>query len=357
MQSRRLSHLAFTLIELLVVIAIIAILIGLLLPAVQKIREAAARMKCQNNLKQLALGCHNYHDNWAELPPAIQMRSGVSRTNVNYTGPNIPNSRNFGPNWVVLILPFIEQGPLYGTVALSIKNYLSNGDKAWRTIRNVPLPLLRCPSDTGHDPGSHYNGAGGNWARGNYGCNAGGIHQPDILGWTSTEGGKSPTSTWTMAWVGLPDSTHAGGVMCINFGSRLQVISGQDGTSNTVMLAELRTGAHLSLGDPRGTWALGFPGASVICAGYTWDCTGPNNTDDNADDCEGAVNDAYGGMGAWQPCPFQQATSRSRHPGGVNVAMCDGSVKWIKNSITQQNWWKLCAVDDGFQIGPDEANN
>ncbi len=328
MPRRRSANLAFTLIELLVVIAIIAILIGLLLPAVQKIREAAARMKCQNNLKQLALGCHNYHDNWGQLPPAIQMRSGVSRTNVNFSGTNPPNSRNFGPNWVVLILPFIEQGPLYQTVAISVKNYTSNGDKQWRTIRNVELPIMKCPSDTGLD-----------------------------LGWTSTENGKSPTSAWTQAWVGLPNTTHAGGVMCINFGARLQTISGQDGTSNTVMLAELRTGAHLSLGDPRGTWALGFPGASAICAGYTWDCTSPNNTDDNADDCEGAVNDAYGGMGAWQPCPFQQATSRSRHPGGVNVAMCDGSVHWIKNTITQQNWWKLCAVDGGYQLGPDQANN
>jgi prepilin-type processing-associated H-X9-DG protein/prepilin-type N-terminal cleavage/methylation domain-containing protein len=348
--------LAFTLVELLVVIAIIAILVGLLLPAVQKIRESAARMKCENNLKQLALACHQYHDTWGKLPPAVQMRSGVNRTHVNFSGSNIPNSRNFGPNWVVLVLPFIEEGPLYNNVALSVKNYMDNGDKNWRTIRGTHLKFMLCPSDTGQDAGSNYTGAGGGWARGNYGCNAGGIHQPDILGWTSTEGGKSPTSSWTQAWVGLPNTTHAGGVMCINFGHTMAAISGLDGTSNTVMLAELRTGSHLSLGDPRGTWALGFPGASVICAGYTWDCTVPNNTDDNADDCEGAVDDPHGGMGAWQPCPFQQANSRSRHPGGVNIAMCDGAVKFLRNTVTQQTWWKLCAVDDGFQMGPDEAN-
>src|SRR5262249_3604758 len=160
MTRRRFPHLAFTLIELLVVIAIIAILIGLLLPAVQKVREAAARMKCQNNLKQLALGCQNYHDNSGQLPPAIQMRSGVSRTNVNFSGSNPPNSRNFGPNWVVLILPFIEQGALYQQIAISVKNYMDNGDKQWRTIRNIELPLMWCPTDTGHDPGSHYTGAG-----------------------------------------------------------------------------------------------------------------------------------------------------------------------------------------------------
>jgi prepilin-type N-terminal cleavage/methylation domain-containing protein/prepilin-type processing-associated H-X9-DG protein len=339
---------AFTLIELLVVIAIIAILIGLLLPAVQKVREAAARAKCQNNLKQLALGCHNYHDNWGKFPAAVQMRPGVNR---------LTAYDNFGPNWVIMIMPFIEEQSLYNGIAMSVLHYMDTGDNQWRSVRGVQLKLMRCPSDTGHDTGSFFSGAGGGWARGNYGCNAGGIHQPDILGWTSTENGVSPVSSWTMAWVGLPDSTRCGGIMCINFGHKIQVISTQDGSTNTVMLAELRTGAHLSLGDPRGTWALGFPGASVLSAGWTWDCTSPNNTDDNADDAEGAVDDPYGAMGAWQPCPFQQATSRSRHPGGVNVAMCDGSVRWIKNTIGQQMWWKVCCVDDGFQFTNAQLDN
>src|SRR5437667_712711 len=96
---------AFTLIELLVVIAIIAILIGLLLPAVQKVREAAARIKCENSLKQLGIGCHAYHDVKGMLPPAIQLRPGVSRTNAQ--------GQAFGPNWLVLLLPYIEQGSLY----------------------------------------------------------------------------------------------------------------------------------------------------------------------------------------------------------------------------------------------------
>src|ERR1700712_3913424 len=101
----------FTLIELLVVIAIIAILIGLLLPAVQKVREAAARAKCTNNLKQVAIACHAYHDQNGRLPPALWVRG----SQVGWTDEN-----NCGPSWAVVILPFMEQGPLFNQYAVNI---------------------------------------------------------------------------------------------------------------------------------------------------------------------------------------------------------------------------------------------
>jgi prepilin-type N-terminal cleavage/methylation domain-containing protein/prepilin-type processing-associated H-X9-DG protein len=332
----------FTLIELLVVIAIIAILIGLLLPAVQKIREAANRMSCSNNLKQLALACHNYQDTIGSLPPAVQMRGGVDRTLVNFSGNPLtpPSNLNFGPNWIVLILPYFEQDNLYRQFSTGITNYMNTGDASWRGLRVTQIRNLRCPSDAGGQLA--YTGAGGGWARGNYACNAGGIHGPN-LGWTTTEGGASPQNS--NGWAGLPTTLRGGGVMCINFGWHIATIP--DGTSNTVMLGEVRTGSHLSPLDPRGTWAMGMPGSSVLAGHFSWDCTVPNTREDNADDCEGAINDPQGAMGAWPGCPFQQGQARSRHSGGVNVALCDGSVRFVRDSISQANWWYMNASDDG----------
>jgi len=336
---------AFTLIELLVVIAIIAILIALLVPAVQKVRDAAARIQCANNLKQLALACQNYHDTQKRFPPACLMRSNVDVT---------LGSANFGPNWVVHILPYVEQGNLWTpAVQTSLNNYMNNGDSNWRSIKGQRLTVMVCPFDRdGHE--IPYNGtAGTGWARGNYGCNAGGIHQPsppsgtDGLGWRSSANGASPVYGSNSSFGGpVPDGTRLGGIMCINWGAKLANIT--DGSSNTVMLGEVRTGGHLGAGDPRGLWAMGLPGASVICGNASWDCTNPNDTNDNSDDCEGAINDGVGGMGAWQTCPFQQAQARSRHPNrAVNVAMCDGTVRSVANSIPQNVWWYMLGRDDG----------
>lgn len=346
---KRIRRNAFTLIELLVVIAIIAILIGLLLPAVQKVREAAARIQCANNQKQLALACHNYQDVNGTLPPAILIRPGASKTMAHFTGVplNPPANRNFGPNWIVLILPFIEQENLYRQAEPSISRYMSNGDPNWRVIRSTRIKLLLCPSDDGQN--IPWSGAGGDWHRGNYACNAGGIHQYNIpsgttsgIGFISSENGNTPTNG---SWPAVPMGTPGGGVMCMNWGAAIHRI--EDGSSNTVMLSEVRVGSHLSPFDPRGTWALGFPGASVISGHYSWDCTTPNDRNSNSDDCEGAVNDPVRGMGAWQPCPFQQAQARSRHIGGVLVSMGDGSTRFVKDSVSQAVWWYMNVRNDG----------
>src|SRR5579883_57236 len=179
---------AFTLIELLVVIAIIAILIGLLLPAVQKVREAAARSKCSNNLKQIALAAHGYHDVNGKLPPAVYIRLDQQMTAQNSTA----YVGNVGPNWAVMILPYIEQAPLYNQVSGNITNYVAgvtnktagSNDQTWRVVGGNTIPTYVCPSDpnvtnpanlAATGPGWGLTGGSNpaTWARGCYAANMG----------------------------------------------------------------------------------------------------------------------------------------------------------------------------------------
>ena len=134
----------FTLIELLVVIAIIAILIGLLLPAVQKVREAAARMKCQANLKQLALACHNFHDANNRLPPG-------SATDVAPFG---ISGGGWGSSWKVYILPYVEQDNIYRQWQFTGSSGYTNANNMALIGTNVSIPVYRCPSTSAPERGN-----------------------------------------------------------------------------------------------------------------------------------------------------------------------------------------------------------
>jgi prepilin-type N-terminal cleavage/methylation domain-containing protein len=350
----------FTLIELLVVIAIIAVLIGLLLPAVQKVREAAQRTKCSNNLKQIGLALMTYENTNGRLPPASQF---PWQPVGNGSGVFLDLTQPFGPNWAITILPFIEQDGLFRQSNASAypgvpitRNVTPTGtDQRWRAIRNVEIPTYLCPSDPNNL--QHWNNPLAtstrevDWARGNYGVTAA-FQDVDHM----SNGSEYNTNK---SIPGYP-LVVASPLMSGNYGSRIVDI--YDGASNTIMVAELRAG--ISSLDPRGVWALGMPGSSIVNAGRDNTNPTPNNylgTSGQGDEialCQKVANAFWTpdlgpsqGMGCTgSGSEMTSAQSRSMHTGGVNVAMGDASVRFIKNSIDQATWCLLLSKNDGFPI-------
>jgi prepilin-type N-terminal cleavage/methylation domain-containing protein len=338
---------AFTLIELLVVIAIIAILIGLLLPAIQKVREAAARAQCQNNFKQLGLAAHNYHDTNGKLPFAVYIGGGINNWNVR---------DNFGPTWAVMVLPFIEQDNLYKQVSANIQNYTTwvttgfnpltgnangPGDSGWRVIAGTKIKTYTCPSESNTDIFFTYTSAvttppNGNWARGNYAANAGPAYGNS--GWQ----GASPAYNFTIG--GVTTALAAGGIMTANWGDTMAALVGEDGSSNTVLFNHLRVGVDAN--DPRGTWAWGEGGGAYTYGCPTGDCHAPNDTGCCSDDVTGCTDRPDIAMGCWNGGDGQ-ANARSAHTGGVICGMGDGSVRYVSNSISDLVWFEALSRNDG----------
>jgi prepilin-type N-terminal cleavage/methylation domain-containing protein/prepilin-type processing-associated H-X9-DG protein len=302
---------AFTLIELLVVIAIIAILIGLLLPAVQKIREAAARIKCANNLKQLGLAMHNFHDSFGKLAPQTA---------------NNANTCCYG-TWQMAILPFVEQDNLwkayrnYGGAKPSVPTYEQNENLL---VTSQRLSMFTCPSDIPSAPKSgKYNGQTYNVTQHNYLVNVGNID------YAQGGDGVLPDQPAGLRFLGAPFARNA------QF--RLTEIS--DGTSNTLMAAEVNQGQGQ---DFRGLtwWAEG--------SGFTVYRT-PNNPGydyiSNGSGAPGCVPTSVNPLNAdckAYPTPnWNVFTARSRHSGGVNVVLCDGSTRFIGNTISWTVWQAL----------------
>jgi prepilin-type N-terminal cleavage/methylation domain-containing protein/prepilin-type processing-associated H-X9-DG protein len=361
----------FTLIELLVVIGIIAILISLLVPAVQRVRDAAMRLSCSNNLKQIVLAAHDYNDSYLQLPPGCYIpwaQDGFHDTQ-DITLP-------FGPNWAVYILPFIEQTPLFeqanvgaypGTaLPANLTNYPTY-NRSWRAIRSVQIRVYLCPADTNNrnpynDPSGVDCPAETGWARGNYAA---------TCGFTDSD----HTTNDSPALFNNPfDGTAGDGInpYGVNIpiskgpifyfsttgqGSYLHEIT--DGTSNTIMFNEVRSGINAL--DPRGTWAIGHPGCSLTEAGRNYNPT-PNNLLDSpdgqtyGDELQNCYKFWYfgigsiAGMGCFPNTPGDQmnsAIARSLHANGVNAGFADGSVRFIKNSIDQYTWCILQSKDDG----------
>jgi len=211
----------FTLIELLVVIAIIAILIGLLVPAVQKVREAAARAQCGNNLRNLALACHNYHDSFKTFP-----RNGSRVTN---TGCCLtPGSPDPQWSWIARMLPFIEQGPLFREARIDTAPLVGN------TSVSAVIPLLFCPSDAAMGAGTSNNRA--DWPPNS---NVG------LTNYKGVSGANWCWGDWIVSGLGADNTNTCDGLNNGNgiFFRRdilypLRMIQITDGTTNTFMIGE-----------------------------------------------------------------------------------------------------------------------
>jgi prepilin-type processing-associated H-X9-DG protein/prepilin-type N-terminal cleavage/methylation domain-containing protein len=287
----------FTLIELLVVIAIIAILIGLLVPAVQKVREAAARMSCSNNLKQLAIACHSYHDAIGTLP-----------TN----GPQATYSMS-GANWSWLarILPYIEQGNLY--TQLGIPNSALGGQAGLA----AGIKTFQCPSDNTSQPRTNTADIGGTVGQTNYkGCCG------SNWAWGSYAIGGSPTSNGLDQGNGIFYRTD--GVPGTSGHGPLKITTITDGTSNTFMIGEDIPLLNRWCAWPYSNAAVGtcaIPLNSAMQSGQP----GFNNPGD--------WPDIY--------------SFRSRHTNGANFAFADGSVQFINQGIDLTTYRGLATYAGG----------
>jgi prepilin-type N-terminal cleavage/methylation domain-containing protein/prepilin-type processing-associated H-X9-DG protein len=360
----------FTLIELLVVIAIIAVLIALLLPAVQAAREAARRIQCTNNLKQLGLGIANYESSNNSLPISVVFGSKVPPC----TSPGFGNNCQNTP-WFLLMLPFLEQAPLYSSfnASIGIEGPGLMGFVINSTVFTTKIPSFQCPSDNintfsfaalsaatgGAVPAFPWSAT-----KGNYGVN-----------WGNTDYGQWATSGITGAFPTLYRQSPFGLSQAGTGPQLVQIASVTDGLSNTEFMSEILQGAN---DDIRGTVWVDNGGAGSYMTRFTpngmidiLQAGRPGSNMDNVAGFGGSSNYAPGAsppgpgslcdsqpvqmLGCWtQGSEGQEyVASRSRHPSGVNTLFGDGSVHFMKSSINPQTWVALGTINGGEVISSD----
>ena len=312
---------AFTLVELLVVIAIIGVLVGLLLPAVQAAREAARRMQCSNNVKQLGLALHNYHDTHRVFP------NGVLGNNLNtqFSYPRL--------TWAIFLYAYLEQGNVYSRFDFNCNP--APGDRVMDCNQNsvgpntptqAVLSVMRCPSDNSAALWRNTNNDLSSHARGNYAVFFGNI-----------DGGSARTLT-------AGHFPAAFGYRRVRFGDIT------DGTSNSLAFGEMLSWPN-EVGPFRGSYWRDFAGAAWI-----FTLNPPNSPiPDLIRSSQCVQAQGHNLPQANLPClPFdgnrESAASRSRHTGGVHVGMCDGSVHFVSQNIGLSVWQGLGGIQDGTVV-------
>ncbi|MEX1039484.1 MAG: DUF1559 domain-containing protein [Pirellulaceae bacterium] len=314
------SRRGFTLVELLVVIAIIGVLVALLLPAVQQAREAARRSQCLNNMKQIGLALHNHHDTYKSFPAGALSSAGTP-----FAGPE-------WPYFLHQILPFMEQNAYWER----LENYtlpapwLSNPG-TWAPLVDLPLDMYLCPSDRRTV-----------------------IKNP---GQTITT--KLATSNYLGIFSGLNDGETAVdiqarraafGLAPINKGGR-RMATFRDGLSNSMMVAEYLTGLET---EHRGAFFTNRAGSQFLHAAHTPNSSVPDNLLDHGQFCSSGngANLPEANLPCISgPTGSNFATSRSYHPGGVNILLGDASVRFATNTIDLATvWQRLAWIEDGQPI-------
>jgi prepilin-type N-terminal cleavage/methylation domain-containing protein/prepilin-type processing-associated H-X9-DG protein len=364
---------AFTLIELLVVIAIIAVLIALLLPAVQAAREAARRSQCTNNLKQIALAVHNYISQQNCFPPMVE--------NISVPAANFDSGNSWPLDWTGTLFPQLEQQPLYNALNWSFAGGWQPPSPPNSTVMYTKMATMLCPSDNVKVPSWTPQGFK------NYVSNMGG--PPIVYAWT---GLLVPMQPSLNSYPG-----RASGYVNNNCGS-FGMEGVTDGTSNTAMFSETLVGSGpnanlvtlasttrkttylfpsgLNYGPDQGATAgasvlqfvqtcQALPGTTVAfgglppASGNLWISGNANSgtiwdsynhwLPPNSLGCDNQNDGNTGGYGSEQ----DGEPPSSNHPGGVNMAMGDGHVQFIKNSVSLQAWWALGTRAGGEVISSD----
>jgi prepilin-type N-terminal cleavage/methylation domain-containing protein/prepilin-type processing-associated H-X9-DG protein len=316
----------FTLIELLVVIAIIAVLIGLLLPAVQKVREAANRMSCANHMKQFALACHMHHEDKGVFPPGgLVLPNGPGWGNIDWQS-------NKG-TWLVYALPYMEQNNVYEKIPnLSVPHFDSIGAAESAGVLPFTYSFLNCPSDT--PPAGLYTS--------NY-VGSMGPQCLDVKCDTIPFAQYCNQPAWgyvTSADDGTTDDTGLIRGMFARNGAKIKLANVTDGASNTLLLGETlpAQNIHMLVNPWYSVYGTQL-NSTIIPINY------PINEQDRSwcgSDFAGSLHSMTNNNTAWG--------FKSRHPGGVNFAFVDGSVRFISQTIDHRTYQLLGCRNDGQPV-------